>query len=151
MIEGKVFGTSIFKGLARLKLLTLNAEKHLLFSELNKLLDRKGENWVASQCGFLNDSYQRKKYKALKNDLHAKDEDIKWAKESLEELKAYFYQQITELSDGNSYISQEIKEFSLIELKSARRSVWFLRFFWIISILIGIVSGFVTAFQYREP
>ena len=151
VIEGKVFGISIFKGLARLKLLTPNAEKHLLFSELNKLLDRKGENWVASQCGFLNDYFnQRKKYKVLKNDLHAKDEDIKRAKESLEELKAYFYQQITELSDGNSYISQEIKDVSLIELKSARRSVWFLRFFWIISILIGIVSGFVTAFAVQE-
>lgn len=153
VIEGKVFGTSIFKGLARLKLLMPNAERHLLFSELNKLLDRKGEDWIASQCAFLNDYFnQRKKYKALKNDPTAKDEDIKQAKKCLEELKAYLYQQITEPSDsnGNSYISKEIKDASLIELKSARRSVWFLRFFWIISILMGIVSGFVTAFAVQE-
>lgn len=151
VIEGKVFGTSIFKGLARLKLLTSNGEKYLLFSELNKLLDRKDENWVASQCAFLNDYFnQRKKYKALKTDPYAKDEDIKRAKESLEELKAYFYQQITKHSDENSYISQDIKDVSLIELTSARRSVWFLRFFWIISILIGVVSGFVTAFAVQE-
>ena len=151
VIEGKVFGISIFKGLARLKLLTPNAEKHLLFSELNKLLDRKNEDWVADQCVFLKDYFnQRKKYKALKIDPHAKDEDIKRAKDSLEELKVYFYQQITESSEGNSYISQEIKDISLIELISARRSVWFLRFFWIISILIGIVSGFVTAFAVQE-
>lgn len=151
VIEGKVFGTSIFKGLARLKLLTLNAEKHLLFSELNKLLDRKGENWIANQCAFLNDYFnQRKKYKILKNDPHVKEDDIKRAKKSLEELKTYFYEQITEDCNENSYISQEIKTASLIELKSARHSVWFLRFFWIISILIGIASGFVTAFAVHE-
>ncbi|TLY48602.1 MAG: hypothetical protein E6K54_00965 [Gammaproteobacteria bacterium] len=153
VIEGKVYGTSIFKGLARLKLLMPNAEKYLLFSELNRLLDRKDENWVTSQCAFLSDYFnQRKKYKTLKNDPNAKNEDIKETKKDLEELKAYFFQKITEPSDtnGDSYIGQEIKDVSLIELKSAKRSVWFLRFFWVISILIGIVAGFVTAFAVQE-
>ncbi len=154
VIEGKVFGTSIFKGLARLKLLGLNGEKHLLFSELNKLLDRKDKSWVASQCAFLKDYFnQRKKYKALKNDPSANREDIKEAKQRLEELKGYFYQKINIPNDPNienPYISQAIKDVSLVELNSAKRSIRFLRFFWIISILIGIVSGFVTAFAVQE-
>ncbi|OIZ94369.1 hypothetical protein A1D18_05895 [Candidatus Rickettsiella isopodorum] len=153
-IEGKVFGISIFKGLARLKLLTSNAQKHLLFSELNKFLSKKDEIEIASQCTFLQDYWnQRKKYKALKNNPSANEEDIKEAKKRLEELKNYFYQQINISNDANNenhYISQVIKDVSLIELKSAKRSVWFLRFFWIISILVGIVSGFVTAFAVQE-
>lgn len=153
-IEGKVFGISIFKGLARLKLLTSNAQKHLLFSELNKFLSKKDEIEIASQCTFLQDYWnQRKKYKVLKNNPSANEEDIKEAKKRLEELKNYFYQQINIPNDAdneNHYISQVIKEASLIELKSAKRSVWFLRFFWIISILVGIVSGFVTAFAVQE-
>lgn len=154
VIEGKVFGTSIFKGLARLKLLGPNGEKHLLFSELNKLLSMKGENWVKSQCNFLQDyCNQRKKYKALKINSSANEEDVKEAKQRLEELKDYLYQQINILNDPdieNPYVSQAIKDASLVELNSAKRSVWFLRFFWLISILVGIVSGFVTAFAVQE-
>ena len=154
VIEGKVFGTSIFKGLARLKLLGPNGEKHLLFSELNKLLSMKGENWVKSQCDFLQDyCNQRKKYKALKNNPSANEEDVKEAKQRLEELKDYLYQQINIPNDSDiedPYVSQVIKDASLIELNSAKRSVWFLRFFWLISILVGIVSGFVTAFAVQE-
>ncbi|WP_339050389.1 hypothetical protein [Rickettsiella endosymbiont of Xylota segnis] len=154
VIEGKVFGTSIFKGLARLKLLSPNGEKHLLFSELNKLLSMKDESWVNSQCRFLQDyCNQRKKYKALKNNPSANEEDVKEAKQRLEELKDYLYQQMNKPNDSDiedSYVSQAMKEASLIELNSAKRSVWFLRFFWLISILVGIVSGFVTAFAVQE-
>lgn len=154
VIEGKVFGTSIFKGLARLKLLSPNGEKHLLFSELNKLLSMKVESWVNSQCRFLQDyCNQRKKYKALKNNPSANEEDVKEAKQRLEELKDYLYQQMNKPNDPDiedPYVSQAIKEASLIELNSAKRSVWFLRFFWLISILVGIVSGFVTAFAVQE-
>lgn len=154
VIEGKVFGISIFKGLARLKLLSPNGEKHLLFSELNKLLSMKGENWVKSQCNFLQDyCNQRKKYKALKINPSANEEDVKEAKQRLEELKDYLYQQINIPNDPdieNPYVSQAIKDASLVELHSAKRSVWFLRFFWLISILVGIVSGFVTAFAVQE-
>lgn len=154
VIEGKVFGTSIFKGLARLKLLSPNGEKHLLFSELNKLLSMKDESWVNSQCRFLQDyCNQRKKYKALKNNPSANEEDVKEAKQRLEELKDYLYQQMNKPNDSDiedPYVSQAIKEASLIELNSAKRSVWFLRFFWLISILVGIVSGFVTAFAVQE-
>lgn len=154
VIEGKVFGTSIFKGLARLKLLSPNGEKHLLFSELNKLLSMKDESWVNSQCRFLQDyCNQRKKYKALKNNPSANEEDVKEAKQRLEELKDYLYQQMNKPNDSDiedPYVSQAMKEASLIELNSAKRSVWFLRFFWLISILVGIVSGFVTAFAVQE-
>lgn len=153
VVEGKVFGTSIFKGLARLKLLTSNAEKHLLFSELNKSL----ENVAFQQkykCDFLDDyCKQRENYKALKNNPNANEEDIKKAKKELELLKNYFYQEINKQNAENNkdaYISQALKDVSLVELKSAKRSVWFLRFFWIISILVGIVSGFVTAFAVQE-
>lgn len=153
VIEGKVFGTSIFKGLARLKLLTLNAEKHLLFSELNKFLG-KSSFQTKYKCDFLNDYYnQRKKYKALKNDLSANEEDIQKAKKRLEELKDYFYQYLkkpNDINDTHSYVSLELKNASINELESAKRSVWFLRFFWIISILTGVVSGFVTAFAVQE-
>lgn len=154
VIEGKVFGTSIFKGLARLKLLTSSAEKHLLFSELNKLLGRKNEDWLTDGCEFLKDYWgQRKHYKKLKNDFTAKEEEITDAKKKLEELKDYFYEQLkkpNDASDTNSYISLEFKNASINELKSARRSVWFLRFFWIISVSVGVVSGFVTAFAVQE-
>ena len=154
VIEGKVFGTSIFKGLARLKLLSPNGEKHLLFSELNKLLSMKAESWVNSQCRFLQDyCNQRKKYKALKNNPSANEEDVKEAKQRLEELKDYLYQQMNKPNNPDiedPYVSQAMKEASLIELNSAKRSVWFLRFFWLISILVGIVSGFVTAFAVQE-
>ena len=152
VVEGKVFGTSIFKGLARLKLLTSNAEKHLLFSELNKFL--KNEAFQTKyKCDFLDDyRIQREKYKELKNNPNASEEEIAEAKKELENLKDFFYQQINKPHAGNNatYISQAFKEVSLIELKSAKRSVWFLRFFWIISILVGIVSGFVTAFAVQE-
>ncbi len=150
-IEGKVFGISIFKGLARLKLLTSNAEKHLLFSELNKFLEKPSfQNKY--QCDFLNDyRNQRKKYKALKNNPNANEQDINEAKKRLEELKTFFYQQLKEPDDNViPYISKEFKETSLHELKSARRSVAFLRFFWVVSILVGIVSGLVTAFAVQE-
>jgi|GEM_PF-2102787 hypothetical protein len=154
VIEGKVFGTGIFKGLARLKLLGSNGEKHLLFSELNKLLSMKDENWINSQCGFLQDYYnQRKKYKTLKNNPYANEEDLNEAKQRLEELKDYLYQKIRIPNDPNienPYISKGIKDASLIELNSAKRSIWFLRSFWLISILVGIVSGFVTAFAVHE-
>lgn len=154
VIEGKVFGISIFKGLARLKLLSPNGEKHLLFSELNKLLSTKEESWVNSQCRFLQDYYnQRKKYKALKNNPSANEEDVKEAKQRLEELKDYLYQEMNKPNDPgieDPYVSPAIKDASLIELNSAKRSVWFLRFFWLISILVGIVSGFVTAFAVQE-
>ena len=153
VIEGKVFGTSIFKGLARLKLLTPNAKKHLLFSELNKFLDIKSFK-EKCECDFLSDySNQRKKYKALKNNPSAKEEDIEEAKKRLEELKEYFYQQIKIQkvpNNQNPYISQALRKASSVELNSAKRSVWFLRFFWIISILVGVVSGFVTAFAVQE-
>lgn len=154
VVEGKVFGTGIFKGLARLKLLGRNGKKHLLFSELNKFLSTKDENWITNQCNFVQDYYnQRKKYKTLKADHSAKEEDIKEAGQRLKELKDYFYQQIhipNNPNIENSYISQAIKDPSLIELNSAKRSVWFLRFFWIISILVGIVSGIATAFAVHN-
>lgn len=153
VIEGKVYGTSIFKGLARLKLLTSNAEKYLLFSELNKFLGKSSFE-AKYKCYFLNDyCNQRKEYKALKNNPNANEEDIQEAKKRLEELKDYFYQQLKETngaSDTNSYISLAFKNASINELKSAKRSAWFLRFFWVISILTGIVSGFVTAFAVQE-
>lgn len=153
VIEGKVFGTSIFKGLARLKLLTSNAEKHLLFSQLNKFIDE--ESFRAKyECKFINDYYgQRKNYKNLKNDSNSNEEGVKEAKKRLEELKNYLYQQINEPNANNnaaSYISSMFKEASIDELKLAKRSVWFLRFFWIISILTGVVSGFATAFAVQE-
>lgn len=153
VIEGKVFGTSIFKGLARLKLLTSNAKKHLLFSELNKFLE-KNSFQTKFKCDFLSDYYnQRRKYKALKNNLNTNEKDIQEAKKRLEELKDYFYQQINEPNADNNvtyYINPALKEASINELKSVKRSVWFLRFFWIISILTGVVSGFVTAFAVQE-
>ena len=69
----------------------------------------------------------------------------------MEELKTFFYQQLKEPDDNViPYISKEFKETSLHELKSARRSVAFLRFFWVVSILVGIVSGLVTAFAVQE-
>lgn len=151
VIEGKVFGVSIFKGLARLKLLTSNADKHLLFWELNKYVEISSfQNKYT--CDFLKDyCAQRKKYKALKNKSNVDGEDVKEAKKRLEELKTFFYQQLKEPEHTvTSYISKELREVSLHELKSAKKSVAFLRFFWAISIIVGIVSGFVTAFAVQE-
>lgn len=130
VIEGKVFGVSIFKGLARLKLLTSNADKHLLFWELNKYVEISSfQNKYT--CDFLKDyCAQRKKYKALKNKSNVDGEDVKEAKKRLEELKTFFYQQLKEPEHTvTSYISKELREVSLHELKSAKKSVAFLRFF----------------------
>jgi hypothetical protein len=151
VIEGKVFGTSIFKGLARLKLLTSNAEKYLLFSDLNKCLGKKSFQ-EKYECGFLSNYYgQIKEYKKLKNDANSGEGEIKEAKKRLEELKAFFYRELNKPnSDIDTFLSPELKKNSINELKSAKRSVWLLRFFWIISILTGVVSGFVTAFAVQE-
>lgn len=154
VIEGKVFGTGIFKGLARLKLLTSSAQKHLLISELNQLIVHKMEdsNWLDRQCSFLKDYWQQKEYyKSLKKDPHINETELHAAKERLEELKNYFYQKVSSSNfKGNDYLQENLKNAGEHLLQSAKRSVWFLRFFWIISILTGIVSGFVTAFAVQE-
>jgi hypothetical protein len=159
VIEGKVFGTAIFKGLARLKLLTANAPKHLLIIELNKLIsykEKKNENWAEEQGGFLKNYWQqRKKYKSLKKDTRADKNALKNAKKELDELKDSFYRQVSQSKDeanDNSGLSINtgLKNISKVLLKSAQHSVWVLRFFWIVSILMGIVAGFVTAFAVNE-
>ncbi|MEN9449941.1 MAG: hypothetical protein RJA83_555 [Pseudomonadota bacterium] len=154
VIEGKVFGTGIFKGLARLKLLTSSAQKHLLISELNQLIihKMKDSNWLDRQCLFLKDYWQQKEYyKSLKKDPHINEIELQAAKERLEELKNYFYQKVSSSNfKGNDYLQENLKNAGEHLLQTAKRSVWFLRFFWIISILTGIVSGFVTAFAVQE-
>lgn len=159
VIEGKVFGTSIFKGLARLKLLTANAQKHLLIIELNKLINYKEEankNWVKEQGGFLKDYWeQRKYYKSLKKNPHVDENILEDAKKRLDELKDFFYKQISqskdEMNDNRDlYINERLRNVSKELLKSAKHSVWVLRFFWVVSILMGLVAGFITAFAVNE-
>jgi hypothetical protein len=155
VIEGKVFGTSIFKGLARLKLLNFKAQQHLLILELNQLIIHKMKtdpNWLDQQCPFLKDYWQQKEYyKSLKKDPHVDEIKLQEAKERLEELKNYFYQKVSNSNfKGGDYLNENLQKAGEHLLKSAKRSVWFLRFFWIISILVGVVSGFVTAFAVHE-
>lgn len=155
VIEGKVFGTSIFKGLARLKLLGLSAKKHLLILELNQLIIFKLKNdshWLENQCKFLKDYWQQREYyKALKKDPHVDEITLQEAKNKLEKLKNYFYHKACDSNfQSNGYLDERLKEASKHLLKTAKRSVWFLRFFWIISISTGVVSGFVTAFAVQE-
>jgi hypothetical protein len=155
VIEGKVFGTSIFKGLARLKLLGFKAQQYLFILELNQLIIHKMKtdpHWLDQQCPFLKDYWQQKEYyKSLKKDSHVDEIKLQEAKERLEELKNYFYQKITSSNfKGNDYLYENLRKAGGHLLQSAKRSLWFLRFFWIISILVGIVSGFVTAFAVQE-
>jgi hypothetical protein len=43
-----------------------------------------------------------------------------------------------------------LKKLGKYLLKEAKYSAWFLRFFWIISLFVGVVSGFATAFAVNE-
>lgn len=157
-IEGKIYGTSLFKGLARLKLLSYQAERHLFILELNKLISKKqteaektGGNWIESQCEFLKDYWKQKNYyQSLKEDSDADEAKLQEAKKRLEELRDYFYLQAKKPNNNSLYISDGLKKASQHLLKLARLNVWFLRCFWIISILVGVVSGFVTAFAVHE-
>ncbi|RDH39986.1 MAG: hypothetical protein CFE62_006190 [Candidatus Aquirickettsiella gammari] len=154
IIEGKVYGTSIFKGLGRLKLLTANAQKHLFFIELNKFVSHKesqkesqNESWFNNQCNSLKDYWvKREKYKSLKKDLQADKNVLKDAKEALDQAKNSLYQQVR----GNNISDEELNKLGKPLLKSAKHSAWFLRFFWIVSLSVGVVSGFATAFAVNE-
>jgi hypothetical protein len=155
VVEGKVFGTGIFKGLARLKLLSSKAPRHLFILELNQLIKHKQErnkDWIDGQCEFLKNYWmQREYYKSLKKVSHVDESKLKEAKKRLEELKDYFYQQINDNNfKGNEFLSENLKDAGIHLLKSAKRSVGFLRFFWIVCILVGVASGFVTAFAVHE-
>ncbi|MFM2321924.1 MAG: hypothetical protein RLZZ225_77 [Pseudomonadota bacterium] len=159
VIEGKVFGTGIFKGLARLKLLTTNAQKHLLIIELNKLINYKekaNKSWAEEQGGFLKDYWQQRKYyKSLKENPHADENALEEAKKDLDALKDFFCRQVSQSKGEANHpvglsINEGLKNISKVLLKSAKHSVWVLRFFWTVSILMGVVSGFITAFAVNE-
>ncbi len=154
IIEGKVYGTSIFKGLGRLKLLTANAQKHLFFIELNKFVSHKesqNESWFNNQCNSLKDYWvKREKYKSLKKDLQADKNVLKDAKEALDQTKNSLYQQVRGQVRGNNISDEKLNKLGKPLLKSAKHSAWFLRFFWIVSLSVGVVSGFATAFAVNE-
>jgi hypothetical protein len=150
IIEGKVYGTSIFKGLGRLKLLTANAQKHLFFIELNKFISHKesqNESWLENQSQSLKDYCgKREKYKSLKKDSQTGKNVLKDAKESLDGVKNFLYEEVR----ASNISDEKLKEFAKPLLKSAKHSAWFLRFFWIVSLSVGVVSGFATAFAVNE-
>lgn len=161
-VEGKVFQKSISKGLSRLKLLGSNSLQHLLILELDLFIKREMEkerDWHTKECQFIQDYLQQKKYyKFLKKTLNAIElnEDqlkkLKEAKKRLEELKSYFYQKISDPNfKGNDYLKNNLRNYSeLVLLKEAKRNLWFLSFFGIISISVGVGAGFATAFVVNE-
>jgi hypothetical protein len=148
-VEWKVFGKSIYKGLSRLKLVGNKAGNYLLAIELNFYLDRylevlknQGQDINnTSTCGFLKDYYrQRENYRRTRS-----EED----KKKLDELREFFFAQAlkkpgTATKDG--YIDACLAEHAQSMLITAKRGVWFLRFFLVISAVIGVGAAVVTAY-----
>lgn len=155
-IEETVYGKSIYKGLGRLKLIGSKAVQHFLKIELDNYLknylEKKGlEALQQSENNFLKDYYeQRKHYKALKknNSSLADENELKEAKTRLAELRRFFYtktiQGTLDKVAGN-YINSDLGHQSEIMLRRAKRRAWSLAGLFVISVVVSIGVGFVTA------
>ena len=155
-IEETVYGKSIYKGLGRLKLIGPKAVQHFLKLELDNYLEnylkKEGlEKLQQSENDFLKDYYaQQKYYKNLKkNHSNSADEnELKEAKKRLADLRRFFS---TKIMQGNldkvagDYISSELTHQSKLMLRRAKRRVWILTGLFVISVIVGLGAGFVTA------
>lgn len=158
-IEETVYGKSIYKGLGRLKLIGPKALQHLLKLELDdhlaNFIKEKGiEDLERRENDFLKDYFQQREYyknlkKNQKNHSSTVDKNkLIEAKKRLKDLREFFYAKTMECkSDGlaTNYIDNDLASRIQVFRKRAKRRYWFLSAFFVVCLLVGLGTAFVTA------